>query len=99
MVASDDKMRATKVLADKRMEDGFTRPSIAHCCWIHCKKDAILWIIMLEQHCVAAHPHISRNIVRFGLANKWIEEESIDNFECRLLNVFMRPVHWVTCLE
>ncbi len=47
MIAADDKMRATVVFADKRVENGFSRPRIPHSRQKYAEEHAVFRIIMI----------------------------------------------------
>ena len=69
MIATDDKVGAPIILAHQGMEDGFTRASITHGSRKHTHNDAISGIVVLQQHLIAAHAHIGRNIVTFSITH------------------------------
>src|SRR5258708_8254656 len=72
VVAPHDEMRTPVVLAHQGMEDRFTRACIAHGGRKHAENDAISGVVVLQQHFVALHPHMSWNSFAFPITNQGI---------------------------
>src|SRR5207245_666439 len=99
MVTSNNEMRTSIVLAHERMEDGFTRTSIAHGGWQNPQNNAISRIIVFQQYFIAAHTYLGWNIIVFGDAHQRVQEQAIDGLKSTFLDVLMRPVHRIASLE
>ena len=81
------------------MKDRFARTGIAHRRRQRAQKHAIRGIVILQQRAIAAHPHFCRNVVALRFADEGMKQQSIDDLERALLNVFVRAVHRITSLE
>src|SRR5712692_1303095 len=99
MVTPDNEMRTSIVLAHERVENGFTRASIAHSSRQYAKNHAIRRIVVFQQDFVAAHAHVSRDIIALGITNQGMQEQAVNGLQGALLNVLMRSVYRVACLE
>ena len=99
VIAADDEVRAAVVLARDRVEDRLARPGVAHRRGIHAQQHAILRIVVLDQHAVALHPRVGRDVVALGLADQRIEQQAVADLERRFLDVLMRAMHRIARLE
>ncbi len=54
---------------------------------------------MLQQHLIAAHPNICRDVVAFSGAHQWMKKEAVNNLKSTFLNIFVSAVDRVTGLE
>src|SRR5579885_3588828 len=99
MVAPNDEMRASIVLTHQCMEDGFSRPCIAHGGGKDAQDDAVRRIIVLQQHFIAAHAHIGGNIVALGISYQRMQVQAVDGLKRALLDIFMRAMNRIARLE
>ena len=77
MVATDDEMRATIILAHQRVENGLARTSVAHRGRQYPEYDPVFWIVMLQQHFVTAHAYIGGNIIALCITYQGMQVEAI----------------------
>ena len=70
MVAADDEVRAAEVFPHHGMENRFARTGIAHRSLEDAQENAVFRIIVFQQHLIAFHPDVGRNIVRFRFADE-----------------------------
>lgn len=69
MIAPNDEVRTAVVLAHQRVEDGLARTGVAHGGRQYPEYDAIGQVVILQQHFITAHTHISGDIITFGIAD------------------------------
>src|SRR5438270_1648449 len=99
MITTNDEVRATIVLTHQGIENGVTRTGIAHSSRQHSQDSTICRIVVGKQHLVAAHTHISGNIVTLSIANQWMQVQAIDSLQRALLDILMSAMDRVTRLE
>ncbi len=99
MVTADYKVGASVVFPHHCMEYRLSWSSITHCCREDTQEGPVSRIIVLQECQIALHPHIGRNIIRFGLTHQRVQEQRIYNLHSTLLNVLMGTMHRITRLE
>src|SRR2546428_7866575 len=67
MVAPNDEVRTAIVLAHQGVENGLTRPSVAHRGGENTEDHTISRVIVLQEHFITTHANVSRGIVAFGI--------------------------------
>src|SRR5690349_13721373 len=80
VIAPNDEMRTAIILTHECMEDGFTRPGIAHSGRKHTKYYTISRVVVLQQDLIATHTNDSRDIVTLGIAHQGMQIQAIYYF-------------------
>ena len=99
VVAPHDEMGAAVIFAREGVHYGFARPCIPHRCRKNAKHNSAFGVVSLNHGAVTGYSHLGGNIVLFGFAHKWVQQEPIHYFQRCFLNVFMGAVDRVACLE
>jgi len=99
VVAPNDKVRASVVLADDGMKDRFARPGISHRRRIDGQKGPGPGKVMLKHFLVTTHSDFGRDVVGFGFSNQRMKQQAVNAFKRAFYDVFMRPVYWIAGLE
>src|SRR5205823_12644614 len=99
MIASYDEMRTTIVFTHQSMEDCFAWTSVAHGSRKYTQDNTISWVEVRQQNFITTHTYMSGNIIALGISHERMQVEAIHRFQGTLLNVFMRTVHRIACLE
>ncbi len=74
VIAPDDDVRASVILAADRVKDRFARTRIAHRRGEYAEHHAVGRIVIAQEFLVRLHSHIRRNVVGFRFADEWMQE-------------------------
>ena len=99
VVATHDEVRAAVVLAQDRVQHGLARTGVAHRRRQHAQHHPLGGVVALDQHLVAAHPHVGGDVVALGLAHQRVEEEPVHRLQRHLGDVLVGAVDRVAGLE
>ena len=81
------------------MEQGLAGPGVADGAREDREHDAVLWIVLLDQHLVAAHADFRRQLVELRLSHQRVDEEPVHRLQRALLDVLVGAVHRLVALE
>ncbi len=99
VVAADDEVGGAVVAADDRVQDGLTRAGVVHLRRLDAEHDAVVRVVVLHQHLVAAHPHVGGDVAGLGLADQRVDEEPVAGLQRGLGQVLVGAVDRVAGLE
>ena len=74
VIATDDNVRASVVLATNRVENGLSWSGIPHGGRERSKQNTIFGKVVLDHGVVALHPDFCRDVSRFGLADERVDK-------------------------
>jgi len=78
VIATDNKMGASIILADNRVKNRLARARVTHCRWIHGKQRPCPREVVLEHGFVATHTNLSRYVIRLCLAYQRVQFPEAD---------------------
>src|SRR6187551_1972026 len=87
------------IAADDEVQDRLARAGIVHLRRLHPQHHPILRVVLLHQHLVAAHPHVSGDIAGLGLADQRVDEEAVAGLQRSLGQVLVGAMDRVAGLE
>jgi hypothetical protein len=79
MVPAHDEVRAAEVPAHQGVEDRLARARIPHGGRVYREHHAVRREVALQQHLVAAHSYVRRDVVRLRLAHKRVQQQTVDD--------------------
>src|SRR5258708_17177268 len=78
VVAPHDEMRTPVVLAHQGMEDRFTRACIEHGGRMHAENEALIGVVVIQQHFLEFLSHICWTLLVFGIPIPGVHAGAID---------------------
>jgi len=81
------------------VEQGLAGPGVADGAGEDREHDAVLWIVLLDQHLVAPDAHFRRQLVELRLSHQRVDEEPVHRLQRTLLDVLVSAVHRLMALE
>ena len=99
VVAADDEMGDAVILADQRVQNGLARAGVTHGQRHHGQHGAVFVVIVVDEHLVALHASIGRNVIGFGLADQRMNQQAVGHLQGALGQIFVRAVDRISRLE
>src|SRR5579872_1902819 len=99
VIASYDQVRATVVLAESGVEQGFARARVAHLQRVAALDYVFLAEVLRYQRVDCFHADIGRNVTGLELAQRLMHIDSVGDLDRGPRQISMRVVHRVTELQ
>jgi len=99
VIATHDKMRTPVVLAHDGVKNRFARSAVPHGGGIDDQCNPVLRVVVLEECFIGLNYDLVLVISFFLLSEDGVDEEAVDEGECRLLDVLVAYVGGVSRLE
>src|SRR5260370_26934355 len=99
VIAPNDEVGTTIAFSNQRVKDCFARDGIAHRRRQDRKNRARRRIVASENHFVRLETHVRGQIIGFGFANQWVQEQSIGDLERAFLDVLVSSMNRIACLK
>ena len=99
MVTADDQVRASEVLADDGVQQGFARARVAHLDRVSGLDHRVGAKVVVDHGGDGARPDLGRDIALLKLAEHLMDEDAVRHLYRDLDEVLVAPVHGIARLE